>query len=637
MKHFQKIAMQLTMAACGALSSIIILYPRGIIDQLFNPNLPRHFMLTAFALFVIYFAALFFAWQHARRFFVPIVALFVGVWIMHDADRAWGVVGGSLSSLIAALIIWPVLAQLLQKPKRVKIFRHLTNPWGIVIVSSAIYITLALLRHLTIRSEAADLGIFTQEVYKYAHFAGIFNTVKGLNIFADHFSPFLMFLAPLWWIWPDAMMLLVVQVVALCVGAWVVYKIADQMFDDRIVSWCIAAAYVLAPSLQAPIDADFHEIIFVPVALLLLFYFQQRQKYVGYWIVFALALLIKENVALYLISWSIFYGLLTKQWKRALIGIVVSAVYFIIVIKGIMPHYTGTGNYIYFKFGALGTSPMQVITTSLKHPWQVVHQFFSFDVPANVGFVHDLKVFTQTSLLAVFGFLPLLAPVAFIFAIPILIEQFLLDFPYHWGLRFHYSTPLTPVLVIACLLGLARASHILSRYKVYELSIKNLQQILAVFVFLSSLAYSVQQRTFIMDIFRPKTYQITSDERQALQVASRIPADASVAANSSIIPHIAGRNVIIRWPGFWGEDGAVGYKNKPLVQDYAILSFAGSHWIWQPDEVVAQMDQAISTPGYGLVDMSEDAKTIVVKRGAQSNQALLQKWNEIKPTLAPKI
>ncbi len=608
------------------LAAMLILYPSGVVGLLWHSDLPRHFVVLAVLIFIAAFFATAWTWKSINlslRPFLPLVVILsIVIWLMRDIDRVGGVIRGSLGSFIIALLVWSIITKLHQNRKIAVLSKKLANPWLIVLVFSIVYSVLAIMRHVSLHSEAADLGIFTQEIYKYAHFQGIFNTIKGQNIFADHFSPFLMLLAPLWWLWPSASMLLVVQAVALSFGAWVVYYIAIKMLNDRLIAWCLAVAFVLAPSIQAPVAADFHEIIFVPAALLLLFYFQQRQKWLGYWIIFALALLIKENVATYLIAWSLFYGFTSHRWKQAWIGIGVSAVYFLIVLKGVIPHYTAGAAYQYLNMGPLGSTPGEIIKNSLIHPQLLVHQFFHFDTAQHPGFAPDLKIFTQVSLLAVFGFLPILAPLALIFAAPMLIEQFLLDFPYHWGLTFHYSTPITVVLVIATLFGLARFG-----------SNRKLQQILAVFILVSSIAYSLQQRTFITDIFRRSTYQVTTAEHEAVQVAGRIPANASVATNSSLLPHIAGRNDIIRWPGYYGEDGAIGFKNKPLVQDYAIISFAGSHWIWKPEEVVAQMDAIIHAPGYGLIDISDDGQTVLVKRGATANAALLQKWAKIKPTL----
>ena len=46
-----------------------------------------------------------------------------------------------------------------------------------------------------------------------------FVTILGLNLFGDHSSFILVFLVPLYWIWPDPETLLVVQTMALAVGA----------------------------------------------------------------------------------------------------------------------------------------------------------------------------------------------------------------------------------------------------------------------------------------------------------------------------------------------------------------------------------------------------------------------------------
>ena len=58
-----------------------------------------------------------------------------------------------------------------------------------------------------------EYGIFDQAIRDYAHFRAPIVPLKGpgYNLLGDHFHPLIAVLAPLYWIWDDARMLLIAQ------------------------------------------------------------------------------------------------------------------------------------------------------------------------------------------------------------------------------------------------------------------------------------------------------------------------------------------------------------------------------------------------------------------------------------------
>jgi len=64
-----------------------------------------------------------------------------------------------------------------------------------------------------------DLGIFDQGVWLLSRFKTPFVTLMGLNLFGDHASYIMMAMVPVYWVWPEPQALLVVQTLALAVGA----------------------------------------------------------------------------------------------------------------------------------------------------------------------------------------------------------------------------------------------------------------------------------------------------------------------------------------------------------------------------------------------------------------------------------
>ena len=94
----------------------------------------------------------------------------------------------------------------------------------------------SVLRHRTFGSGRFDLGNMTQAVWSTAH--GDFLSVtdvhgEQISRLGSHFDPILAALAPLWWVWPTPELLLVVQAVAVALGAMPVYWLARKHFDSE--------------------------------------------------------------------------------------------------------------------------------------------------------------------------------------------------------------------------------------------------------------------------------------------------------------------------------------------------------------------------------------------------------------------
>ena len=66
---------------------------------------------------------------------------------------------------------------------------------------------------------------------------------------AQHFSPGLAALAPLYWIAPSVDTLLVVQTLALALGAIPIYLLAARHLADERIALLLALAYLAFPSL----------------------------------------------------------------------------------------------------------------------------------------------------------------------------------------------------------------------------------------------------------------------------------------------------------------------------------------------------------------------------------------------------
>src|SRR3989442_9904220 len=92
-------------------------------------------------------------------------------------------------------------------------------PLALALVAATAYAAISIDRHDHFASNAFDLGVQDQTVWGYSRLQLIPNTVVMIgNLLGDHFHPILIAIAPLYWIWDDVRVLLIVQAVLLAIA-----------------------------------------------------------------------------------------------------------------------------------------------------------------------------------------------------------------------------------------------------------------------------------------------------------------------------------------------------------------------------------------------------------------------------------
>ena len=92
--------------------------------------------------------------------------------------------------------------------------------------AAAIFFLCSSLRHALFQSTAFDLGIFDQAIYLISQNQTPFSSLMGIHILGDHAAVIYYPLAWLYKISPDVHWLLLVQAVALSLGAWRSWSLA---------------------------------------------------------------------------------------------------------------------------------------------------------------------------------------------------------------------------------------------------------------------------------------------------------------------------------------------------------------------------------------------------------------------------
>ncbi len=115
-------------------------------------------------------------------------------------------------------------------------------------------------------------------------------------------------LAPLWWVWPDPELLLVVQAIAVASGAIPVYWLARKHLDLEWPAAALAVAYLAYPPVQWLTMSDFHPVALACPLLLYAWWHLDERRLWAFALLAAAAIATKEHVGLAVAAMGIWYG-----------------------------------------------------------------------------------------------------------------------------------------------------------------------------------------------------------------------------------------------------------------------------------------------------------------------------------------
>ncbi|MBA2372241.1 MAG: DUF2079 domain-containing protein, partial [Chloroflexi bacterium] len=243
---------------------------------------------------------------------------------------------------------------------------------GLAVGWTAVYATLAVLRHVTWHSTAFDLSVFDQVYWNTTQGRPLESTLdRGscapVSFFGGHFSPLQFALLPLYALLPRAETLLVLQAIAVGLGAWPVYVLARDRLRPGAERLVWVASYLLLAPLSWMVLFDFHEIPFAIPFLGWALVFVARGRHWHAVVTLLASFLVKEELPLVALGFAALL-LLKRQWRPGLALGVVSVAWFVIAVKVVIPAFAG-GEYRYTSFYAsLGNDEVEIVRTVLTDP-----------------------------------------------------------------------------------------------------------------------------------------------------------------------------------------------------------------------------------------------------------------------------
>jgi uncharacterized membrane protein len=488
-------------------------------------------------------------------------------------------------------------------------------------VAYTAYITVYLFATQTAwQTNAEDMGIMAQALWNTTHGAPLHQTICNIvsdtncigdvSRFAIHFEPIMLPVALLYAIIPDPRTLQFLQAAVVASGALPAYWLASRRLRSALAGVAFALLYLFYPPLQAAVAYDFHAVTLAAAFLMYALYFMMTRNNWGLFITCLLALSTKEQIPVDVLMIAASVALFQRRWRTggALAGMaLVWLVVALVIMRAASPlgHSPTAARYAQF-----GSSPLQVAVTLLTHPAMVIRQYV-----LSAGGVFYLR-----QLLSGVGYLAALSPWSLAMAGPAMAINLLSSDVSMRSGGYQYNADIAPFVIFATLDAvwwLSRASAWLTprigaavasaggalatwggraaRAPWPRLIMTALTLYATVFG-----AYSAREHghtPLTPGIVWP---QSTAHSQLANQLIKLIPPDASVCAQTDLVPHISNRRFIYLYP------------YQMTSADYIFLDVTGSVYPLTSRDVYAQQVQGLlrdtdyhtvaATDGYLLLE-----------------------------------
>lgn len=407
------------------------------------------------------------------------------------------------------------------------------DPYLVIISSlSAIYFVvfslLSVARHNAFLSGRFDLGNMVQTVWNTAHgrFFMLTNPdgVESISRLGVHSDFILILLAPIYLLWENPAVLLIVQSFSIAIGGIFLFLLAKEVLTDRRIALAISISYFLNFWLHQQNLFDFHAVSLATSLLIAAFYFLFKKRYVYFALSLALAVITKENVFLVAAIFGAFIFFRNSR-RLGIMLFTVSLLIFLLLTGYAIPNARGTEHFALSYYQYLGDSPFQILQNLIVNPRLILTQIFSF---STLNYVHELLIPS--------GYLSLVSPLYFIFAAP---ELGIYVLSSNENLRmhyYHYGALIVPFVYISLIYSVLWLSK--------RLRIPNLKKFLAYYILFAALVscymYSPLPGMREADNRIYTTKNIYTINRHL----ALIPKEASVSASNNIGAHLSQREKV---------------------------------------------------------------------------------------------
>lgn len=505
---------------------------------------------------------------------------------------------------------------------------------GSILAYGAVFSYFTVLKHNLFQTYAWDLGIFDQSLYTTLqgrllyYTPDLYMNING-SFFAQHISPILFLLLPLYAIRPSATTLLVLKSFVLALGAFPLYLMANRELKSKRSAVLLVLLYLLYPPLQASNWFDFQPQVFLPLFIFSSYHFFKGKSWRLYFFTILLALMVEEHIAIIVFILSIYTlannwkgflpALKNRQANKALISIVTMAlcmVWFIsaLYLKGSFPinqefivRYKATDT-----FSVLGVKgdPLFMPVYVLLNP-QRAWDALMYD--------YTIKFFYIVLLFAPLVFLPFRDKLSL--GVLVLVAPFLLsNYWAYYTIGAHYPLYFLPLIFIATLNALKKF-----RSKAQATILETALIVTILFVASTSPLSPVSESFGAGNkriLWYPDISFSTTEHSDSLHNLLRlIPPKASVLTQNHLFPHVSARLHAYVVPPIERFENDTEYLRGLINKsDYVLLDL----WGWDSLTAIA-FDEIIKNGSHGFYALG--SKSLLLRRGYQE-EPLFKEYTE---------
>jgi uncharacterized membrane protein len=447
------------------------------------------------------------------------------------------------------------------------------NPKKILFIFVIVYCIFfgwfSIFKHISFKTYAFDLGVFCQALWSSNNGKLLYETPDMYwnpsgNFFGVHFSPFILFFIPLYYIFSNPYILLLLQTIGISISVIPIYYIANHILGDTKKSLLLSLTFLMHPATHGINSFDFHLEAFTTFLVLTYFYYLIKGNFLRSLIFYVLSIITMDIVPVFIffisLSWLIkkkddlfnslkinLYGL-SADLKISLITLLLSPLIFLFFIKmtsffGPIPFTNGSITW----FPHLGTNKLEIIINLFN-----IRRIFSA-----VSYNFIIKFLYWIFLLMPLFFLPLFGGETVLMLLPWVLASTLTTYRPWYELGWHYPALVLPAIYISTIFGIKNLQNRMRDIGKGEKIEVNyfLKNIYGLFLILMIITSTIFISSYFSSIFFSKSNILNlplrgsaydppnfgNHEKKLAEILKMIPSNGSVFTQNNIFPHLCNR------------------------------------------------------------------------------------------------
>lgn len=432
---------------------------------------------------------------------------------------------------------------------------------------------LLLFSHYTFNTYAWDTGLFNQVLWSTLHGKPFYYTLEPFwtrtnSFLGAHFAPVLILILPFYAIYPRPETLFIIHSLVIASGAMVVYRLSKLILGNERLSFAFFVAYLLNPLVIGVALTYFHLEDFFLLFTILSIYFFMKNDWKSYFTCMALSLLTIEYAAIPTAAFGLMMLLLRVRGRRRLDKIALLA----IVTVAIALTYFPLAQHARYVFGY---NPQ-----SLHQEWRILGVDHVEEVPFKIierpidawrALTYDFtsKSFYLIVSFASLLFLPFLAPLCLLPAVPWFTITLFSNYQSYYSIWTQYPAFIIPYLFLAAILGAKKCTD-------KSLSVSFLMTLIKPSI---TFFFSLTLVLGFASLFHLSNVVDWNHVEAVHRVLALVPEDAAVLTQNNIFPHVSSRFDAYTIPspawsgGFEGVAKAMLFNLTRLDIEYVLLDF----------------------------------------------------------------